>query len=432
MKHSVEAPVTTFEIVTRFRPTDYLLTIICTMRATLVANDACQPWAKADQPPARAAKTFDDGIGNSPTFGGDYAPYKPRTDVTLMGSGYVPGGRKATALQVTFGVGAWRKSLDIVGDQLWVRALNVALSPPKPFASMQLRFENAFGGIGSPYNPWGKGFGVLGETPGSMLAACNIHPAQGRHARWDSKVAPAGFGPLPEDMAPRLALRGTYDEVWLYKRRPLPPEDFDWGFYNAAPMDQQFSPYLIGDEQLFFENLHPRLPQFSSRLPGLRLRILIRRVVPGRAAAQIEELHAVLDSVHVDMDTMTVDLAWHAATSTGDEDASDVTHSYVVSEALEDPPRPLAALVAAFEALLAPQPPPATAPLPRPAPEQMEAPEPALLRALQAQLGALPLSAAFKAALAAARTPGEVEDAVTAENDRTVTAIEHAAARYSN
>jgi len=318
-----------YPLVSRFRSEDYLLTLILATRAQLVM-DAPATLLEADaQPGLRPAKYFDDGIGTSPVFPGDFAPFKPRTDVTLLGSAHVPDGGAARSLTVTFGVGAWRKSLIVVGDSDWVRGAEVTATEPEPFTRMALRLENAFGGIKSPYNPWGKGFGEPAETIGARLPACNIHPMEQRHTLRDVAVQPAGFGPRAEMVLPRAALRGTFDETWLYKRNPLPPLDFKWEFYNAAPEDQQFFPYLLGDEPLTFENLHPDYPVFTSLLPGFRLRVQLRRL-----GAEIEELTTVLDSVHVDADAMVVDLGWRGVTSTADEKASDISDYDVAMEAV--------------------------------------------------------------------------------------------------
>lgn len=429
MRHLTDAPLRSFDAVTRFRPTDYLLSVICVMRLSLAVNDVCQPLPKAQQPLAQKSKRFEDGMGSSPRFGGHLAPFKPRTDVTLMGSAYVPHGGKAESLRVTFGVGEWRKSLDILGDQNWVRGSQVGLSPHRPFSSMMLRMENAFGGIGSQYNPWGKGFGRLGEDIGATLPVCNIHAASERHARWDAQVPPAGFGPLPEELLPRVALRGTYDDTWLYQRSPLPPKDFDWGFYNVAPPDQQFSPYLRANEVLYFENLHPSVPVFASRLPGLHPRVLIRRHLPEQEEPQILELPTSLNSIHVDMDEMTVDLAWHAVASTPDEKAREVSHSFVVLESVEGPAAPLSEHALAFQALVDPVPSPPPPPPTPPARRKADKLEQDALRDLQKRLKRLPLSRGFKKDLRHAKTPAQAQKALEVEGKRVIKTIEEALAK---
>jgi hypothetical protein len=417
MRSFVSSPIQSVIKVTRVRAEDYLLTIICTMRVKLVIDGISEPLPEKQQPGIRRSITFDDGLGNSLSYGGDHAPYKLRTDLTLMGSGHVPGGRTASSLDVTFGVRNWRKSLHLIGDHVWLRAYEVAASQPKPFRSLSLRLENAFGGAGSSYNPWGKGFGALGLENGSTLSIANIHPAGERHVRWDAQTLPAGFGPLGPTVLPRSALRGTYQETWLHKRNPLPPEDFDWGFYNAAPPDQQFAPYLLGNETLFFEHLHPDVARFTSKLPGIALRVLVRQTVEGKDETQIEELHDVLDSVHVDMDAMTIDLTWRAVASSRDAEGSDVLNCYVAMESVEGTRWPLADHVAAFEAQIRPA--PLTPPMPFPVQATIASQDEELLRELQGVFKSLPLSPALKALIAQAKTTAEMEAAIMAEIERT-------------
>ena len=430
MRLFVASPMRAANLVHRVRPEDYLVSIVCVLRTSLAIHGICTPLSQKKQPGPRRSEAHDDGLGNSPRFAGDLAPFKPRTDVTLMGSAHVPGGQKATFLPVTFGVNTWRKSLDIVGDRNLIRAEQVSFTPPESFSSMALRMENAFGGLKSPFNPWGKGFGILPNAAAARLPACNIHPAGHRHFDWQAKIAAGAFGPLPPNRPPRAGLRGTYDEAWLYKRNPLPPEDFDWGFHNAAPPDQQFSPYLRGDETLYFEHLHPQYPQFSSTLPGLLPRVLVRRET-AEGGYQIEELRPALDSVHVDTDAMTVDLGWRAVTRSPFKEGVDLTHAYIASEPLSESARPLAEHVEAFEAKLKPPAirmpkPPAE---PGPSDEEKAEDEEEQVMTLKAAIEKIPFKAPFKDAVAAAETSQDIRQLIEAEGKRVMAVLEKAAKR---
>ncbi|EOX8526669.1 DUF2169 family type VI secretion system accessory protein [Salmonella bongori] len=50
---------------------------------------------------------------------------------------------------------------------------------------------------------------------------------------------PAGLGIVGRAWQPRLSLAGTYDDLWLKERHPYLPDDFDFGYWNCAPVDQQ-------------------------------------------------------------------------------------------------------------------------------------------------------------------------------------------------
>lgn len=412
--------------VTRFRREDYLLTVVACCTFALSPNGACQALAPGRQSGPRRHEEHDDGLGSSRRRDGDLAPYKPKADLLLTGSCHAPGGQAVTGLRVAFGVGSWRKAIDVTGDREWLRDASgeVVATPAKPFTTMPLRYEMALGGLGSRYNPWGKGFGKLEEKPGARLPIANLHPAGEQHARWDQQVIPAGFGPLAPSFEPRRSLPGTRDLAWYYRRRPLPPEDFDWGYYNAAPPDQQVEGYLRGDEALHFENLHPQLPQLESRLPGMRVRVFLNRRDPdaGDAADEDrqEEIRTVLDTLHVDTDAMTVDLAWRAGAAVQSPKATDVSHALVIWEPVQDEPKPAEYYAAQLRELAAPPQPP---PPPRAAqPSQDASPEAAReqVKAAVAHLRGLklPLEPALLQRLEGAATPDELQEMLMAELKR--------------
>ena len=411
--------------MTRARAQDYMLTIVYVCRMRLVPNAISCLVELDDQPGLQGIRLHDDGLGNSPIFAGDYAPFKPRTDVTLHAAAYAPTRGKTTKLRVTFGVGSWRKSLDLVGDRIWQRNRTLELSEPQPFSRMPIRLENAFGGLDSRFNPWGKGFGTINQSSGSSLPACNIHSADRFHVAWDKDDLPDGFGPLPPDFLPRVALQGTHDKAWLYKRKPLPPEDFDWGFYNAAPPDQQFHPYLRGDETLFFENLSPKYPIFESQLPGIRPRIILQRTVPRSDQPQFEEPAARLDSLHIDTEAMTIDLAWRAVVSTPHPEGEDIPLCYIAREPIERP-QPLASHVEAILAGISPPPPEPEIPPAEPPPpvEDDDLDYQAHMAHLRALVDRMPLPPAAKDAIMAAETPDAMEKLLTHELEQATKAAE--------
>ncbi|MBN6149741.1 DUF2169 domain-containing protein [Xanthomonas sp. AmX2] len=93
-------------------------------------------------------------------------------------------------------------------------------------------------------------------------------------------MAPAGFGALGRAWAPRLALAGSYDADWLQRRWPGLPQDFDFGYWNAAPRDQQ-TPHLPPQARIELWNLFdPAASGDDGRawfdLPGHRPFVLLR------------------------------------------------------------------------------------------------------------------------------------------------------------
>ena len=145
--------------------------------------------------------------------------------------------------------------------------------------------------------------GVIYETPlitkqrGSMTAF--------EMAKLDYQGAPAGLGALHRSWAPRLAKAGTYDEAWLENRHPNLPKDFDFGYWNCAPEDQQIDyPDLTKPHTLLVNNLTQGGGQHVILLPRHRAFVL----------ASIDYEHQVkpmsLDTLIFNTDNMTLKFVW--------------------------------------------------------------------------------------------------------------------------
>ena len=99
---------------------------------------------------------------------------------------------------------------------------------------------------------------------------------------WDAERGDTveGLGAIGRWWSPRVELAGTYDDVWKQTRWPRLPLDFDFGYWNAAPADQQID-YPTGGEQVVLIGLHEggeirfRLPQ-----PDLKLLLHLKAGVP--------------------------------------------------------------------------------------------------------------------------------------------------------
>ena len=119
-------------------------------------------------------------------------------------------------------------------------------------------------------------------------------------------VQPAGFGVVGRPWAPRLALAGTYDNTWLQERSPGLPEDFDFAYWNGAPVDQQidFPPPNLRIE--LFNLVDPRLSsngRVCVELPGHRPFVLLRL----RNGVMLP-LPFLTDTLLIDTEAMTLSL----------------------------------------------------------------------------------------------------------------------------
>jgi len=294
----------------------------------------------------------DEDVANDCFYDSDFAPWKQNADVLLVGTCHAPGGKATPACRVEFGVGRWSKALAVIGNRTWKKSLLLSsASDPEPFVTLPVNYVNAFGGEGFDKNPSGRGY--------ERAFLPNIEPLEGRITAAGDRPDPAGFGPLNRTWPQRASKLGSYRGKWLKERWPHFPDDFDVTYHNAAPEDQQLRAYLRGDEDLRFENLHPKHPGYRSALPGLRVRCFLSETL--KAGKRFREVPMNLDTLFVDMDREILVLLWRGVAPAQSEDLAEIEHALLVSEALKVPAAP----PESFQALLpkpVPPPPPAPAP----------------------------------------------------------------------
>lgn len=208
----------------------------------------------------------------------DLVPYKPRTDVVLVGSAHAPGDQPVKAIDVTLSVGDLRKTIRVIGDRRWKcasRFLPVIPTSPIPFRQIPLTYERAYGGIDGkgggfcPENLVGKGHyakkrkAVLNNAP-----LPNLEDPAHLIRYWNDHPRPVGFGFYARTWQPRATYAGTYDDVWKETRAPLPPADFSFRYYNGAHPDLQVSGFLNGNERVELIHVTPAGRRIF-RLPGI-------------------------------------------------------------------------------------------------------------------------------------------------------------------
>jgi uncharacterized protein YjbI with pentapeptide repeats len=299
----------------------------------------------------------DDEMQGSPRYESDFAYFKPRADLLLVGTCHAPGGEPVRTCRVTFQVGTKSRSLLVFGDRSWRR--NAAglwmMTDPEPFAEMALRYENSFGGEGYKKNPVGKGFlkeEAKSENKEWMLP--NIEDPNSRVNSEHSRPEPAGFGPLGRMWEERYSKLGTYGGNYLKERWPWFAEDFDTAHFNAAPPEMQLEGFLRGDETLYFENLHPDYLCYESGLPGLRARCFLNKLAgPETDQTHFDEVPMNLDTLWVDMDDEKLVLVWRGWTEVRSEDYDEVGHVFIMSEPLDQPPQSVENCYPLFVAALA-------------------------------------------------------------------------------
>lgn len=275
----------------------------------------------------------------------EMAPYKPSTDVVVIGKAYAPRGVATERMMVGVQVGARRKTLVVTGDRhCHHRSGEPLFSDPEPFVEMEIRYDRAYGGRDEksvpdipfvyPRNFMGVGV-VLRNVKEAVegMALPNLEDAQDlltperlfieEPERWPAQPLPQGFGWRQRAWYPRSALLGSYppfldpgvvtpeermgllpqDHVALAKRQRLKP--LEAHFANGASLGLVFAEFA-GDELVMLGGLTPGgLLKFS--LPGDTPRIGLD-LGPG-----MQELRPQLHTVSIRPDDGEVDLIWRGA-----------------------------------------------------------------------------------------------------------------------
>jgi hypothetical protein len=124
----------------------------------------------------------------------------------------------------------------------------------------------------------------------------------------DVAYPPIALSVQARNWLPRRHLSGTYDAAWKRDIFPFLPEDFDVGFHQAAPIDQQIN-YPKGGEDVTLWNLMRNTPEMRFKLPRLDkvpIRILMRNFV-------VEEPVAVVDTLFFEPDQARLTAVWRAS-----------------------------------------------------------------------------------------------------------------------
>jgi hypothetical protein len=287
-----------------------------------------------------------DPMNSSVRFESDYVPFKLATDIVLNGTVYAPGGNPATHVVAELSVDGHRKRIGVIGDRVChFRAGDVPVfGEPTPFATMELCYERAYGGVDIysdpripfPYvrNPVGKGFAIKNtEKSIENLLLPNIedltnllkpeHLCCDDFALWEQQPMPAGFGWLsktwppraqfagimPADRAVEQELREVYTKLVpqpqreLYAKTALP--DMNFNFFNGASPGLVL-PFLSGGETIRTLNLTPEgdcIFYLSGDKPRIRIDI----------GDGLVELPVIIQTVMIRMEDRQVDIVTRGA-----------------------------------------------------------------------------------------------------------------------
>ncbi len=303
---------------------------VAILKATYALGDDGQPRIAEEQEPIWPADLHLGAPGSSVLYESDGAYHKPGTDVVVVGSVFAPRGRPVTNCQCSLTVGRRTKTLQVFGDRRWSysRLLGSSRSDPAPFLELPLCWERAFGGAASAAsgassayelrNPIGTGF-VHEKHAEALdgLALPNFEDPHDLISSWKDKPTPQGMGFVGRSWSPRRRFAGTYDETWKRHRRPLPPRDFDYRFFQGAPADMVHPEYLRGGEPVRALNLTRRgVEQF--RLPEVDVSFQVQ------SRRKPLSIRGALDTVVFSFSVRRVSLVWRCKYPVSMNEASDV------------------------------------------------------------------------------------------------------------
>jgi hypothetical protein len=234
---------------------------------------------------------FDGDPRRSIAAASDLAPYQARTDVVLTGHAWWRPGEPAQGKQLRMALLRERVLLD----------KTLYLTDPTGGAQtayqVPLGYERALGGRGWDENP-------IGTSARPTLVDL------------DNPSLPACFAPLPRAWPVRDRLLRSMDRRALEPPLLDLPSDFDWTFFQTAPIDQR-TELLQGDEWILLKGLHPTLPTVKTQLPSMRALGQVYGL--GGTGARPIALNA--DTLHIDVDRQTCSITWRATFPVGTEEA---------------------------------------------------------------------------------------------------------------
>jgi hypothetical protein len=276
----------------------------------------------------------------------DFIPFKLATDVVVEARVYAPRGVPTTSCIAAIKIGDRRKDIRVIGDRVarFVKDGVPVFTDPRPFETMDLRYERAYGGIDVfsdkavsypyPRNPLGCGFAVTNneqllddlalpnlEDPNDLISPERL--CLGEYAKWEQQPFPAGLGWFPKTWVPRARLAGILpgdrateqelrqvyaklvpsDQRDAYLQHGLPDMNFE--FFNGASPGLSM-PYLKGGEQIATANL-AREGIVSFQLTGDQPRIGLD------IGEGMMEPEVVIHTVMIRMESRQVDVVWRAA-----------------------------------------------------------------------------------------------------------------------
>ncbi len=287
------SPVRVASLLWRPSSGGFVLTVVC--KATYELRPVELRFARQQDDPSHGDGFWDDDPNRSVRVPSDFAPFKPRADVMVVGKAFAPSKTPVRSLLARLGLAGIDKTIEVCGDRAWTPEGGLREGPP--FVSMQLCYERAAVG---PDNLVG-----VRVDPRSGGPLPNLQMPPGPNGMRPDAMAPVGFGPIAASWPSRRIRLGAAAASFPEGRLDdyLLPDDFDASFFNAAPPDQQTDRIEPG-AVLMLENLTPQHPRLVTKLPNQRPRAFVQR------NGGLEEVSLACDTLWIDTDRGVCTLTW--------------------------------------------------------------------------------------------------------------------------
>jgi hypothetical protein len=180
---------------------------------------------------------------------------------------------------------------------------------------MPISYDNAFGGIdtsqGDPANvktflpnPVGRGYSHFKVKIDGMPLP-NTEEVGEPVVDPNGEYRPMSFGPIGRSWPLRVTHAGTYDQDWMDNQAPFWPDDFDYRYFQAAPVAQQIQ-YPKGGERVVLSNLTPE-GHVAFSLPVLSMPVWF---LPYKGKDL--RVEGVIDTIVIEPDLQRFTLGWRA------------------------------------------------------------------------------------------------------------------------
>ena len=299
MKITSVGPFLTGSLVWRPAPDLWMITVVA--KATFSLKPGKVSLAADQQGINERELHWSDDAARSLYSHNDLVPFKRRVDVVLVGQAFAPPGAPARSLVARLSVGEIDKSIEVHPDRGLTREGEI--HEGARWASMPLLYERAAGGP-ETWNPVGVSRDAPPDAYGQRILP-NLQSPSARRSELDF-AAPIGFGPIPASWRVRRdRLRDRADD-WSEARYEeiTIGDDFDAGYFQAAPQDQQLE-VLRDEEPLVLENLLAEHPRLTTQLSGLQPKAFVD--IHGQTP---RDLRLVADTLWIDTDRAICTVTW--------------------------------------------------------------------------------------------------------------------------